>query len=165
MLTGIAIGGCFVLIFGIIGTVMIFMYFHQKKEAEESLNWSSTVGRVTKSYIRQEMNYEQNNTVYYPEVEYEYEFLGTTYTGDRINFGGSSGDSNRKKSEEILAQYALDKNVTVYYDSNTPKDAVLERKVGMGGKILLIVGILFTFTALCAACIGGVLAIAEVIGQ
>ena len=159
MLIGIGIGSCVILIFGIIGAVMIFLYFRQQKEAEESQNWSSTLGRITKTYMRQEVSYESGNTIYYPEIEYEYEYLGIIYTGNRINFGGSSGNSNRKKSEEVLAQYPVNKTITVYYEPNNPEKAVLERKMGTGGKVALIVGILFTFIALCAACVGGVLAI------
>ena len=164
MFVGIAIGGCLVLTFGIIGAVMIFLYFRQKKEAEESLDWSSALGKITKAHMRQDISYESGNTLYYPEVEYEYEFLGITYTGDRISFGGSAGNSNRKKTAEILAQYPLNKTVTVYYDPNSPESAVLERKVGMGGKVLLIVGIVFILVALCTLCVGGVATVANAMG-
>ena len=164
MLIGIGIGGFIIFIFGFIGAVMIFMYFRHKKEAEESQNWASTLGTITKTRMHQEVSYETGNTLYYPEIAYEYEYLGMIYTGNRINFGGSSGNSNYRKSEEVLAQYPLNKTVTVYYDSHNPEEAVLERKMGTGGKVLLIVGILFTIIALCAACVGSVLAIASMMG-
>lgn len=162
MLIGIGIGGFIIFIFGFIGAVMVFLYFRHKKEAEESQNWASTLGTITKTYMRQEVSYETSNTIYYPTIEYEYEYRGTTYTGSRINFGGSSGNSNYRKSEEILAQYPINKTITVYYDPNNPEEAVLEQKMGTGGKVMLIVGILFAFIALCAACVGSVLAIMAV---
>ncbi len=137
---------------------MIVKYLRDKEKADASQNWSSTMGRITKSYMRNEVSYESGNTLYYPEVEYEYEFFGIFYTGHQINFGGSSGNSSRGISQKTLAQYPLDKNVKVYYDPNNPEEAVLERKMGMGGTVFLIVGILFILVALCALCIGGVIA-------
>ncbi|MBT3337168.1 MAG: DUF3592 domain-containing protein [Anaerolineae bacterium] len=154
MIVSILAGGFILVVFGIIGAVMIYKYFQEKKDAEESLGWSSTVGRITKSLMRRETSYESSNTLYYPEVEYTYEFLGTEYTGDRITFGGSTGNSNRNKSEETLAKYPVGENITVYYDPNNPEDAALERKIGLGGKVFLIVGILFVFLAFCVFCIG-----------
>ncbi len=164
MLVGIGIGGFIIFIFGIIGALMIFMYFRQKKEAEESQNWASTLGRITKTYMRQEVSYETGSTLYYPEIEYEYEYRGVIYTGNRIDFGGSSGNSNHNKSEELLAQYPINKTITVYYDPNNPEEAVLEQKMGTGGKVMLIVGILFAFIALCAIAIASILAISIILG-
>ncbi len=164
MLIGIAIGGCFVLIFGIIGAVMLFKYFQDKKKAEESQNWSSAAGRITESYVRREENMDSDGyttTSYYPEVRYGYEFLGTEYTGDKIAFGGKMG-GNQKNAQERLAQYPVGKNVIVYYDPNNVEDAVLERK--MGGKIMLIVGVIFSLVAICTACIGGIVTVLGLMG-
>ena len=163
-LIGIAAGTCFVLIFGIIGVVILVKYFRDKKKTDESQSWSSASGKITESYMRREASMESGSTIYYPEVQYDYEFLGTKYTGDRISFGGSSGNSNRKKSEETLAKYPIGQNVTIYYNPNNPEDAVLERKMGTGGTVFLIIGILFTFIALCTLCISGVIAVAALAG-
>jgi hypothetical protein len=164
MLVGILIGGFIILIFGIVGAVMIYKYFQEKKEAEKSQSWPSTSGSITKSFMRHEVSYESGNTLYYPNVEYDYEVLGTAYTGNRINFGGSTGNSNRKKSEEILTQYPLGKNVPVYYDSNNPEDAVLEREIGVGGTVFLVVGLLFILIILCALCISTIIAGSMLVG-
>jgi len=166
MLIGIAVGGCFVLIFGIIGAVMLVKYFRDKKKAEESQSWSSASGRITESFVRSEESWDSDGyttTSYYPEVRYTYEFLGTEYIGHQIAFGGSVGNSNYKKAEEILAQYPVGKNVVIYYDPNNPGDAVLERRIG--GKIMLIIGVIFSLVALCTICISGVVAVLGLMGQ
>ena len=161
LLIGITVGGCFVLIFGIIGAVMLFKYFQDKKKSEESQSWSSAAGRITESYVRREETMDSDGyttSSYYPEVRYDYEFLGSEYKGDKIAFGGKIGDS-QKKAHERLTQYPVEKNVIVYYDPNNAEDAVLERK--MSGKTMLIVGIIFAIIALCTACVGGIVAVAS----
>ena len=50
MLIAILVGGFVVLVFGIIGAVLIYKYFQEKKEAEESQGWSSTIGQIIKSF-------------------------------------------------------------------------------------------------------------------
>ncbi|MBT3313902.1 MAG: DUF3592 domain-containing protein [Anaerolineae bacterium] len=162
MLIAILVGGFVVLVFGIIGAVLIYKYFQEKKEAEESQGWSSTIGQIIKSFMRREVSYESNNTIYYPEVEYLYEFIGTEYTGHRIAFGGSAGHSNSRKSEEVLARYPVGKSVPVFYDSNNPQDSVLIRKMGTGGKVFLFVGALFLLLSICTVCVGGIIALSQV---
>ncbi len=164
MLVAIISGGFVILVFGIIGAVLVYKYFQEKREAEESQGWSSTIGRITKSFMRREASYESSNTIYYPEVEYDYEFLGTEYTGHRISFGGSTGNSNHRKSEEVLARYPVGKSVPVFYDPNNAEDSVLIREMGTGGKVFLFVGALFLLISVCAFCVGGVIAIASLMG-
>ncbi len=156
MLLSILAGICITALFGGAGVFMLFKYFQENKNSEESQNWSSTQGMITKSSLRQEVSYESSNTLYYPEVEYAYESLGTEYTGDRITFGGSTGYSQRNKTEEVLAKYPIGANVTVYYDPHAPEKAVLERKMGTGGNLFLILGILFLLVSLCTVCFGGI---------
>ena len=164
ILIGVAVGGCFILIFGIVGTVMLFKYFQDKKKAEESQSWSSASGRIMESYVRREESMDSEGfttTYYYPEILYVYQFLGAEYTGDKIAFGGKVGES-QNKAKERLVQYPVGKNVIVYYDPNNPEDAVLERK--MSGKTMLIVGIVFAIIALCTACVGGTIAVLGLMG-
>ena len=162
MLIGIMIGVLFVLIFGIIGVAMLIKSFQDKKKADESQNWSSTEGKITESYIRRDMGVNGDGIMqilYYPEVRYEYEFMGIEYTGQQISFGANTGYSYQKKTQAILSKYPLGANITVYYNPNAPEDAVLERRVG--GKVALIIGILFSLIAICTACFGGLIAILD----
>ena len=154
ILFGVGIGGCFVLVFGIIGIVMLVKYFLDKKKFEESQAWSATSGQITEAYVRESSSEDSEGyttTSYYPEVRYTYQVMGVEYTGKRIAFGGNVGGS-RKKANEIVAQYPVGKKVTVYYDPDNLEDAALERR--MGGKGLLVIGIVFTLIAVCTACIG-----------
>ena len=162
VLIALVAGGCFVTIFLGVGVFMLVKYFQDRKKAEESQSWSGTSGQVTQAYVRESETRDSDGyltTSYYPEVRYTYQVLGAEYGGDKISFGGSVGGS-RNKADEIVAQYPVGKNLTVYYDPNNPEDAVIERK--MGSKGFLIIGIVFTLVGICSACVGGVIAIASV---
>jgi hypothetical protein len=158
-LIGLLAGGCFVTIFLGVGIFMLVKYFQDKKKTEESQAWSATSGQVTQSYVRESQTRDDDGyltTTYYPEVRYTYQVMGVEYGGDKVSFGGAVG-GGRKKAEEVIAQYPIGKNITVYYDPNKHEDAVIERR--MGSKGFLIIGIVFTLIGVCIACIGGVAAI------
>lgn len=161
VLIGLAAGGCFVTLFGGVGIFMLVKYFRDKKKSEESQAWSATSGQVTESYVRESQSRDSEGyitTSYYSEVRYLYQVMGVEYNGDKVAFGGSVGGS-RKQANERIAQYPVGKTVTVYYDPNNHEDAVLERRIGSKG--MLIIGIVFTLIAVCSVCIGGVVAIAS----
>ena len=153
-LIGLLAGGCFVTIFLGVGIFMLVKYFNDKKKAEDSQAWSATSGQVTQSYVRESQSRDEDgyvSTSYYPEVRYTYQVMGVEYGGDRVSFGGGVGGSH-KSAQEKIALYPAGKTVTVYYDPNKYEDAVLERR--MGSKGFLIIGIVFTLIGVCVACVG-----------
>lgn len=161
---GFLAGGCFVTLFIGIGVFMLFKYFQDKKKTEESQAWSATSGRVTESYVRREVSRDSDGDTtvsYYPEVRYIYQVMGVEYTGSRVAFGGTVG-RGRKKSEEKIANYPVGKPLTVYYDPNNAEDAVIERRMGSQG--MLIMGIIFALIGICTACIGGAVGISALLG-
>lgn len=159
VLIALGVGGCFVTIFAGIGIFMLVKYFQDKKKAEESQSWTGTSGQVTQAYVRESETRDSDGYLtksYYPEVRYTYQVMGVAYSGDKISFGGSVG-GNRKKADAVVAQYPVGKVLTIYYDPNNPADAVIERK--MGSKGFLIIGNIFTLVGICSACVGGVIAV------
>ncbi len=161
VLIGLGAGGCFLTIFGGVGIFMLVKYFRDKKKTEESQAWTATAGRVTESYVRESHSRDSDghtSTSYYPEVRYLYQAMGAEYTGTKIAFGGGIGGSH-KKAVEMIAQYPVGKNVSVYYDPKNPEEAVLERR--MGSKGMLIIGVVFTLIAVCTLCIGLIAAVAN----
>ena len=165
IMIAVAAGGCFVTIFAGVGIFALVKYFQDKKKSEESQSWSATSGRVTQAYIRESQTRDDEGfltTTYYPEVRYTYEVMGVEYTGHQISFGGGVG-GNRGKADETLTQYPVGKNVTVYYDPNSPEEAVIERR--MGSQTMLILGVVFTLIGVCTACIGGGAGIAALLNQ
>ena len=143
---------------------MLVKYFQDKKKSEDSQAWSATTGEITESYVRESHSQDSDgytSTSYYPEVRYRYQVMGAEYQGKRIAFGGDVGGSH-KKARQMLTPYPVGQRMTVYYDPNSPEEAVLERR--MGSKGFLIIGIIFTLIGGCTACIGGGVGIAALLG-
>ncbi len=164
-LIGLAAGGCFVTIFAGVGIFMLVKYFQDKKKSEESQAWSATSGQITEAYVRESQSQDSEgftSTSYYPEVRYLYQVMGIEYNGKRVAFGGDVS-SGRNKANERIAQYPVGKTVTVYYDPNNHEDAVIERRIGSKG--MLIIGIIFTAIGVCTACVGGVAAVAALLNS
>lgn len=153
MLLGLLGASCIIVLFFFAGMYMFYQYFQEKEAAEESARWSTTQGEITKSDLRREASIESTNSLYYPDVEYKYEFLDTEYIGQRISFGGETGYSMRSKTEEILEKYPVGQSMTVYYDPNEPEEAVLERNMGTGGKLFMWLGLAFVIFSLCFLCV------------
>ena len=60
-------------------------------------------------------------------VRYEYEVAGTPYTSSNISFESQLAGNKRRAIEAIVARYPEGQRVTVYYNPERPKTAVLER--------------------------------------
>lgn len=166
MFAGLGASDFVVVIFGIIGVAMLFSYFQSKKKVEESQSWPAVQGYITKTHIRRETEKDNDGsriTKYYPEVLYTYEFLGKEYTGDKISFGGKTKYSYEQKAENFLVQYPVGQGIKIYYDPNNPEDAVLERKAL--GKVILIIGVIFTLIAIGALLVRGGAALMSLMGQ
>ena len=81
---------------------------------------------------------------YKPKVVYEYQVMSQKYTGERITFGAMS--TTRMGATKVVQQYPAGMQVTVFYDPETPNQAVLDPGTGSGLWIGIIFGVgLFIF--------------------
>ena len=163
LLIGVGVGSCVTLIFGIIGVALLIKHFRDKKKAEESQSWASTSGQITESYVRRQDSVDNegySTTTYYPEIRYSYEALGREYIGDQVAFGGSVGGT-KTRAHDGLANYPVGRNVIVFYEPSRPEEAVLERRLGGGGKVFLFVGGLFLLISIFILCVGGIIALTQ----
>jgi hypothetical protein len=68
---------------------------------------------------------ENKLTMFWPEVEYEYEPGGGKLTGNRISMA-SIKTSVRAEIEKKIAVYPVGKNITVFYNASDLTDAYLK---------------------------------------
>lgn len=90
-----------------------------------SRGWPSVGGRITESTLDVETRAGKSDT-YMPRIRYEYAVKGESYESSQLNFWGSMGGS-RSVAERTTARYPAGAPVTVYYNPETPSDAVLDR--------------------------------------
>jgi hypothetical protein len=84
--------------------------------------WPTVTGEIIASKVKKRHDSE-HGPVEYPHVSYTYEVNGKTHHSSNIMAGGEIGGVN---VESTLTRYPQGSKVTVYYDPQNPKDAVLE---------------------------------------
>jgi hypothetical protein len=123
-----------------------FIHFRAVAKAQASETWPTAMGTLTRSEIVVEEDSDQDGgttTWYNPVVAYSYNVAGEAIEGSRIRFATMRRGS-RKKAEEVLARYRAGDNVTVRYNPEKPKEAVLEsQKPGPLYLIMALAGLIF----------------------
>jgi len=118
---------------------------YEIRRAYESRSWPNTQGTVIASYIDKRSHRDSNNhtrIVYTPKIRYQYQVEGKHYTCKRIAFGGESG-GKRSKAKKVVDKYPSGKKVTVYYNPQDPKVAVLKAGFSWGAVFAFLAGIVF----------------------
>jgi hypothetical protein len=117
------------IVWGIFGFTFVLGNFFLYREIVITQNrenatqiWPTVTGKITTSNVKKRHDSEHGN-VAYPHVSYTYEVDGKIHHSSNIMAGGELGGMN---VESTLARYPLSSQVTVYYDPQNPKDAVLE---------------------------------------
>ncbi len=111
----------------IVGAWFVYTTFSvpMVEEAKVSESWPTTPGVITQSEIRQSES--DGTTMYAAEIRYDFTVEAKSYSGDRISLtSGNSTTSSIKEVKKDLLAYPVGANVTVYYDTELPNNAVLE---------------------------------------
>ena len=123
-----------------------FIHFRAVAKAKASETWPTAMGTLTRSEIVVEEDSDRDGgttTWYNPVVAYSYNVAGEAIEGSRIRFANMRRGS-RKKAEEVLARYRAGDNVTVRYNPEKPKEAVLEsQKPGPLYLVMALAGLIF----------------------
>ena len=139
-------GGFVFLLFacGMFAAVIIVAVAKKLREARKTARWPSVVGRVIASGVKSRKkrpgdagyNFSDTEVTNEPRVVYEYKIANRKYHCERITIAERIGGDDL---EAFLARYPVGASVTVYYDPDDPKSAVLERDVPLGRLIAAVV--------------------------
>lgn len=116
----------------IIGTVMILAgggigFFIGKPildKAQASADWPTVQGEVIESEVESHRN-RKKKTSYEAVVIYRNEVDGSSFEGDEV-WAGQYSSSNRSQMQDIVRQYPVGAEVSVYYSPDDPAVAVLQ---------------------------------------
>lgn len=111
-----------------------------------SQSWPSTTGTIIFADVKRVSDGEGND-LYKPDVRYRYQVNDKQYHSRRITFKLQNPLENmfgrdQRRAAEIVRQYAIGREVTVYYQPNRPKRATLEPGHSSISLMLLQVGFL-----------------------
>ena len=111
------IAGAVTLCFGVRGVV----------RARASVRWPTADGKVVSSSVESDHSSGGNGggTTYQAEILYEFSVDGTIYNGNRVAYG-DYGSSNPSHARNIVNQYPVGKELTVYYMPSEPEESLLE---------------------------------------
>jgi len=126
----------FSLSFVVFGAFMAYLGIRDLIRAKASVAWPTSPGKVLSSSVVQERGRDSEGGhltyTYHAEVVYEFNVNNTTFSGNRVSYGDLTiTRNNPSHAQEIVNCYPQDKNVTVSYMPNNPKECLLE--VGVKG--------------------------------
>jgi Protein of unknown function (DUF3592) len=102
---------------------------------KEARGWRSVPCQILTSRMRQTMDMESGTVVSYVEVEYRYQFEGSTYSSDRYDFQNTGTYFTGSASEttgQRIAKLASATNAICFVNPKNPGEAVLERGLAWG---------------------------------
>lgn len=124
--------------FGILGGLLVgipflLLWFFKRRRGSASQSWPGVPGSVISSQLVESTDSEGDRTVS-ADVRYQYDVAGRTYQSSRVAFG--SGGT----AQSQVTKYRPGAPVTVYYDPEKPKSAVLEPGTA-GVNVFLYIGL------------------------
>jgi hypothetical protein len=128
-------------IFVVLGLVFGYLAIHNWRRARASLAWPTVQGQVLSAFLQEHTDSDEGVS-YDPKVTYTYTVSGTEYQNDQIAFGGVSS-SSKSKAQAYLERYIVEDPVTVHYDPDNPKLAVLEPRASGKNLLYLVVSAIF----------------------
>ena len=84
---------------------------------------------MTKSQVRTYLN-SDDDTMYEPDVEYEYVYKGQLYQSNNIGFA-IHGSGSPKSSENFIGNFAMNWKVRVFVNPDKPCDSTLKPGLGI----------------------------------
>lgn len=121
------------LIFSGIGFLLLRQAVNARRMGKLAQKWPSTTAIVQESSIEEEpgRNAMGNiNVAYRVLVNYEYQVDGKVIQGDRVSFGSPTFDY--VSASNVIEQFAVGKEVPVWYNPENHEECVLAPKTTVG---------------------------------
>lgn len=133
-------------IFIIVGLILTIIGKNSVGTAKASLEWPTAQGQIVTSEMDMRREKSGGSTArhyqYRPNILYEYSVDGARYTSKKVAVVGMTS-RDQKDIKPILRRYKEGSSVTVYYNPEDPKSAILEPGVTWRTYMPLGLGILF----------------------
>jgi len=134
-------------LFLVIGVAIAGYGVYDYQQQTDALANTTTVEATITDIDIETVSQRRGRTDYQPTVAFEYEYDGTTYTGDDIRPANIAQDyDTRSAARGALDGYEVGETVTAYVNPTSPGDAFLEDKrsdgpvrfVAIGGVLALV---------------------------
>ncbi len=112
---------------------------------DASTNWPTVDGRVISSTVRTKQGTSGDRARFYPVVVYEYAIEGEPFRSDRVSFDTQTMD--HASAANIARQYEAGREITVFYNPDTPAESVLDPGASGNSWLGIAVGVVFVVVA------------------
>ena len=113
--------------------------------ALRSRAWQAAPGRITRSVIVNKAGGRWAS--FHPELAYEYEVVGRSYSGTRADFCSDMEYGSRADAEEWIKRFPRGGGATVYFDPCRPERSILDRRLPGLWSSLAVIGACFVAAA------------------
>lgn len=130
----------------------VLVYFRRKRSAAlqaASVNWPTVDGQISDANLHTFRDKDRHLN-YMARVWHTYAVAGTSYTVEKISWGGQGYSRVSTPAQEVLDKYPVGSTVKVYYNPQKPKQSVLNphEKGGVTAMawiaaVFLVIGIVF----------------------
>ncbi|MEW6084662.1 MAG: DUF3592 domain-containing protein [Chloroflexota bacterium] len=124
------IGG---LLFLSIGLLMFYHQIQALRWGRRSTRWPTTAGTIHSTSIQDFMS--AGDITYRLKIGYHYTVNGVQYHSKRLEFGIQPDFWRKAEAAQAVSKYPIGSTVTVYYDPDNPKVAVLTTGVSSSSRI------------------------------
>ena len=117
-----------------------------RQELNASQSWPSTGGRIETSRLSVRGSAGRRGNYIRADITYSYQVGTDSYLGSRIGIAGTG--SGLRTERALVSRYPVGATVPVYYRSDDPRQAVLDRSIDQAPGWLLAVELLATLLLL-----------------
>ena len=137
--------------FIVIGVVLILFGVYFTILSNEASSWPSVKGSIANTRIQTHISTLNNlttrstfNKTYYPEITYSWIVDGKSFKGTRYGLGYTHPKYPEKtKAKKAAKNFLPGTSIKVFYNPNSPKDAVINRSEKIVSYIPLLMGLFF----------------------
>jgi hypothetical protein len=133
--------------FGLVGGGLVLLALLAIVQDLLVRRWPSVPGIIRHTAL-EERQPSPTMTTHRARVLYDYEVGGRSYSSARLAFSRRGG---RKAAEADMRKYPPGKLVHVHYNPRRPQSAVIERRAGLAGTLVLLLPGLMLSAAAAAA--------------
>ncbi len=142
---GLLLATGFLAVFLLVGLLILGLGLRSWQQNQQVQHWATTTGEL----LQRELEARPGKTTTYRlQVRYRYRVGGQDFESSRFAFGYEGSRGDLENHQRILQKLHQGHRVTVYYDPQDPRQAVLSHGLNRGSLVLLVFGGVWTLFTL-----------------
>lgn len=144
------------LLFVTLGGILCYSFLYRPLSlVAKSASWSPNAAVITSSKVDRHISPQKNTSVSYSiHIDYQYNYQGKTYHGDRYDFFRSKNmyTSEKDTIEAIVLRHPVGTKITCLVNPENPAESVISRKISYDSLLVgaiplffVILGIILLF--------------------